>query len=496
MNARVILFLQELTAASPSSNNRRLFASFLVSQSTRIWIFTHAALTAVALWGLAGHAVFAQQADGGDVGSDPRARLSFRDSDPGNAIDQAEGYGGSNYGGSNYRGSNSRNQFSFRGANPAMNNGAANYVPDQGSPAFQPVVADPTTAGESQEEMSDLSQQKDTVDTELRYARAKRAEARRRLDVETAAGHTDEADKWQQEVTDWDARVKSLEAEQNQVDSEVQGAAQQMQPSAPNPEQDLIVPGDDVEIFVVEDPSFNGRYQVRRGGYIILPAVGRIPVAGKTMSGAEGEVRKALEASQLQHATVMVEKVEGSDIESGPVIFLSGEFNNPHPFRIPTGTKATVVNVILSCGGVKSDADLTRVKVMRVVANKSVVEEVNVQNILQGNGLTSDLTLSDGDILVVPAGAANIVFITGRVNRPGGQTIQSGSRLTAFTAILNAGGFSRFADLKKVYVLRASPDGTKVRIPVNILAIQRGHAPDLPLEGDDILIVPEKFFSF
>ena len=151
---------------------------------------------------------------------------------------------------------------------------------------------DPTTAGESQEEMSDLSQQKDTVDTELRYARAKRAEARRRLDVETAAGHTDEADKWQQEVTDWDARVKSLEAEQNQVDSEVQGAAQQMQPSAPNPEQDLIVPGDDVEIFVVEDPSFNGRYQVRRGGYIILPAVGRIPVAGKTMSGAEGEVRK------------------------------------------------------------------------------------------------------------------------------------------------------------------------------------------------------------
>ena len=141
------------------------------------------------------------------------------------------------------------------------------------------------------------------------------------------------------------------------------------------------------------------------------------------------------------------------------------------------------MNVILSCGGVKSDADLTRVKVMRVVANKSVVEEVNVQNILQGNGLTSDLTLSDGDILVVPAGAANIVFITGRVNRPGGQTIQSGSRLTAFTAILNAGGFSRFADLKKVYVLRASPDGTKVRIPVNILAIQRGHAPDLPLRG-------------
>jgi protein involved in polysaccharide export with SLBB domain len=125
-----------------------------------------------------------------------------------------------------------------------------------------------------------------------------------------------------------------------------------------------------------------------------------------------------------------------------------------------------------------------------------VVEEENVEKILEGNGLTSDLTLSDGDVLMVPAGSANVIFVTGRVERPGSLPLRPGDKLSAYAAILECGGFSRFADLKKVYVLRASPDGTKVKIPVNILAIEHGHAADIPLQGDDIIIVPEKFFSF
>ena len=353
---------------------------------------------------------------------------------------------------------------------------------------------DGATLGESQKEMDDLSNQKQTLESEILYAQSKLDSARKRLDVESMAGHSEESDKWEQEVRDWDARVKGLRSQEAEIDSQLQSAIQSQQAPASAPDDDIIVPGDNLEIFVVEDSSFNGRYQVRRGGYIIMPAVGRIAVAGKTMSGAEQEVRKALETSQLQHASVMVEKVEGSDIQSGPVIFLSGDFRYPRPFRIPNGTKATVVNLILSCGGVNDSADLTRVRVMRLVANKNVIEEVNVAKILDGSGLTSDLTLTDGDIVIVPSGAANYVFVTGCVARPGGQFIHGS--LTVYTAILNAGGFGRFADLKRIYVLRASPDGTKVRIPVNLVAIQHGHSPDLPLTGDDILVIPEKFFSF
>lgn len=354
---------------------------------------------------------------------------------------------------------------------------------------------DANTLGESQDEMANLSEQKQTLDSELRYAKTKLDEARRRLDVEAAAGHAEEADKWQQEVKDWDTRVRSLEAQVSQVNTEVSGAMQQIQP-ATQVQDSIILPGDNLEVFVVEDASFNGRYQVRRGGYIIMPSVGRIFVAGKSFQQAEGEVRKALESSQLQHATVMVEKVEGSDIESGPVIYLSGEFRNPRPFVIPSGTKPTVVSVILSAGGVTDKADMTRVRVMRVVSNKSVVEEENVQRIMEGSGLTSDLTLDSGDVLMIPAGSANVIFVTGRVARPGSQPLRPDDKLSAYAAILQAGGFARFADLKRVYILRAMPDGTKSKITVNIVAIEHGRAADVPLSGNDILVVPEKFFSF
>jgi protein involved in polysaccharide export with SLBB domain len=372
----------------------------------------------------------------------------------------------------------------FRTDGPVINN-AGGAIPPTG---------DPTTVGETQQEMDDLTNQKQTLESEIRYARAQMEQAGKRLDVESMAGHAEEADKWQQEVNDWQDRIKSLQSQLAEVDNEVQGAIQQSQP--PAPEDGLILPGDNLEIFVNEDASFNGHYQVRRGGYIILLAVGRIAVAGKTIPEAEAEVRKALEATQLQHATVIVEKIEGPDIESGPLIYLHGEFRNPHPFRIPPGTKATVVNVILSCGGLTDQADLSRVKVMRIVGGKSLVEDENVQAILDGSGLTSDLTLSDGDVLTVPAGSANVVYVTGRVQHPGTIPLRPGYKLTAYAAILDSGGFGRFADLKKTYVLRASPDGTKVKISVNILAIQKGRAPDLPLEGNDIIIVPEKFFSF
>jgi protein involved in polysaccharide export with SLBB domain len=374
----------------------------------------------------------------------------------------------------------------FRSDPPAINGDAAEIRQDP--------PGDPTTVGESQQEMDDLSDQKEKLGSELRYATDKLDQANKQLNIESLAGHVEEADKWQQEVSDWQARVKTLQAQLAEVDSGIQGEIQQMQP--PPPENTLILPGDNLEVFVVEDPSFNGRYQVRRGGYIIMPAVGRIAVAGKTLPEAETEVKRLLETTQLQKATVMVEKVEGPDVETGPVIFLYGEFRSPHPFRIPAGTKATVVNVILSCGGVTDEADLTRVKVMRVVGGKSIVEEEDVQKILDGYGLTSDLTLNDGDLIIVPATSANVVYVTGRVERPGSIPLKPGFKLTCYAAILQSGGFAHFADLKKTYVLRAAPDGTKIKIPVNILAIQKGRAPDLPLEGNDIIVVPEKFFSF
>ena len=348
---------------------------------------------------------------------------------------------------------------------------------------------------EQKKEEEDLSEQKQTLESELRYSKAKLEGARKKLAIDSAISSSNEGlDKDQQDVRDWEARVKTIQAQLDQVESEIQASLKATE--GPGLDKDLVLPGENLEVFVVEDSSFNGRYPVRRGGYIILPAIGRIYVAGMDVKNAESAVKKALESSQLHHASVMIEKVEGGDVESGPVIYLSGEFKSPRAYRIPPGTKATLVSVILSSGGVTDRADLPRVKVMRVAGNKGVVDEVNVASILSGGGLTSDLALNEGDVVVVPGGMSNMVFVTGNVRRQGAQSIKLGEHLKVYDCILQSGGFSRFADTKGVYVLRAASDGTKVKIPVNIAAIQKGKAADILLQNNDIVVVPEKFFSF
>lgn len=342
-------------------------------------------------------------------------------------------------------------------------------------------------------DLETLTEQKRTLDSEVIFAKAKLEDARKKLAIKSALGRPEEADVAEQAVKDWEARLKGMRAQLAQVDEEIDASRQTVKEGSPG--GDLIVPGENIEVFVVEDATFNGRYQVRRGGYIILPQVGRVFVAGKSIEETERAVRKALESSQLRKASVMIERIQGGDVESGPVIYLAGEFGSPRPFRVARGVTPTLVSVILSSGGVTNKADLTRVRVMRIADRKGVVEEINVKRIIDGAGLTSDVTLNDGDVVVIPTGSASVIYLTGNVRRQGAIPIKIDEKINAYATILQNGGFSRFAKESGVYILRAMPDGTKQKIRVNISDIRKGRSPDVPLQSNDIIVVPEKFFS-
>jgi protein involved in polysaccharide export with SLBB domain len=153
------------------------------------------------------------------------------------------------------------------------------------------------------------------------------------------------------------------------------------------------------------------------------------------------------------------------------------------------------VTVILRSGGLKPDADLTKVRLLRLVTGQPQVEEVNVQAIMNGAGLPSDLALRPGDIVFVPA-FANVIYVTGNVLQPGALKLLPDDELTVYSAILRCGGFARFANRKKVYILRDLGNGAKQRIPVSIKELQEGAGADMILRSKDIVVVPERFFSF
>ncbi len=350
-----------------------------------------------------------------------------------------------------------------------------------------------TAAVRSSSNPEDLQEKREALEREIQYAKTKLEAAQKKLAVQSAVGNAEQVEKLSGEIKDWEGRIKVSRDELDTLQAELD----RINPVSGGGENDVIVPGENLEVFVNEDASFNGRYPVRRGGYIILAQVGRVSVAGKTLSQAEASVKRALESSQLTRATVMVERITGTDVDTGPLIYLSGAFRNPRPYRIPSGTAPTLVSLILSCGGVTGTADLTRVKIMRMAGGKSVVEEVDLAKILAGGGLNNDVSLVEGDVVTIPSGPVSLVYITGNVRHQGSFALKEGDHLSAYGAILKAGGgLGRFADEKNVHVLRAMPDGTKRKISVNLVDLKKGKRPDVVLEPNDIIVVPEKWFSF
>lgn len=347
-----------------------------------------------------------------------------------------------------------------------------------------------------QQELGRLGEQKASAQKELTLANARIAELNAKLAAATNAGRAEEIDKLKRDASVWEARKQNADAEIARIETSTGDTIRSLQKSMQGGDSnELILPGESLEIIVMEDDSLNGLYQVRRGGYIIMPRVGRITVAGKDLSAAEIAVKEKLQESQIKQANVMVERSQGNDIANGPVIYLAGEFVHPGSWKIPAGVLPTTVTTILRSGGVTSSADLTKVRVLRLVSGQGLVEEVNVQAILDGVGLTSDLTLNAGDIIMVPA-FANVVYVTGNVIKPGTLKLLPDDELTAYSAVLRCGGFSRFAKKSGVHVLRDRGNGAKQMIPVNIKDLENGSGSDVVLESKDIVVVPEKFFSF
>ena len=91
--------------------------------------------------------------------------------------------------------------------------------------------------------------------------------------------------------------------------------------------------------------------------------------------------------------------------------------------------------------------------------------------------------------VIVTAANSKRVYLIGEVVRPG--AIPMLPNMTMLQALSTSGGFSPFANIKKMYVLRME-NGKQVKIPVNYKAAISGQAPDqnIALKSGDTIVVP------
>jgi len=91
--------------------------------------------------------------------------------------------------------------------------------------------------------------------------------------------------------------------------------------------------------------------------------------------------------------------------------------------------------------------------------------------------------------VIVTATNSRRIYVMGEVVRPG--AIPMLPNMTVLQALSTAGGFSQFANVKKMYLLRLE-NGKQIKIPVNYKAAISGQAPEqnAPLKAGDTIVVP------
>ena len=167
--------------------------------------------------------------------------------------------------------------------------------------------------------------------------------------------------------------------------------------------------GDALDVFILEDSSFNGLYVVRPSGDIILPKAGRIQVVNMTLEQVEASVRNVLQKNQLTKATVIVDPVRRGPAEgesagvAGLTVYLSGSVMKKGRSVIPFvgNGQVTAYQAITDAGGFAAFANKQRSYVLRRDST-GLTQRIPVNFVSIERGEDRDVLLQDGDTIVVP----------------------------------------------------------------------------------------------
>ncbi|TQV73783.1 polysaccharide export protein [Aliikangiella marina] len=175
-----------------------------------------------------------------------------------------------------------------------------------------------------------------------------------------------------------------------------------------------ISPGDRIIVDISQDEYFNGVYEVNLDGTLSLPFVSPLLVIGKTIHQIERELTQhlinenilkrsnAVVSARIQQWSAIRVLVSGAVFSPGAVLinnrsiehksYLQKHKNGDAPFS------RYLTTAILSAGGVRPDADLTRVTVIR---NGKPIS-LDITGVVDGSQF-QDLALVAGDQVVIPS---------------------------------------------------------------------------------------------
>ena len=155
-----------------------------------------------------------------------------------------------------------------------------------------------------------------------------------------------------------------------------------------------IGPGDVLDISVWKNPDLTKQLAVLPDGSIHFPLVKELKVQGLTVEAMKKklieELKKNVPEPDLSVSVVQVNSM---------MIYIIGKVNNPGRFTI--NTNIDVLQALAVAGGLNPFAKEKEIGIFRKKDGKTMIYNLNYEEVSEGKNLDQNITLERGDVIVV-----------------------------------------------------------------------------------------------
>jgi len=217
----------------------------------------------------------------------------------------------------------------------------------------------------------------------------------------------------------------------------------------------VLGPGDELVIDYWGASSQHIQRSVDREGRVSIPEAGSVVVAGRTLAEVQQTIQKML-SHQLRGISV--------DVTLGKLrtvrVYVVGDVKNPGAYDI--SSLSTALSALIAAGGPTDTGSYRTVKHFR---GKTLVEEVDLYDLMLKGVSSGEVHLESGDsILVPPIGPQ--VTVAGKVRRPAIYELRKEQTLDQVLDL--AGGVPVTGELSRIRVERVQAHERKEMMSVNV----------------------------
>lgn len=161
----------------------------------------------------------------------------------------------------------------------------------------------------------------------------------------------------------------------------------------------IIGPGDSLNIIVWRNPELSMSVPVRPDGKLTTPLVDELVVQGKTSVQVAREIEVVL--SKFVRDPVVTVIVTGFVGPYSEQIRVVGEAAKPQ--TLPYKSKMTVLDVMISVGGLTDFADGNGATILRTSEGEKRYS-VRLKDLIKRGDYSGNVEMKPGDILIIPQG--------------------------------------------------------------------------------------------